>query len=102
MFRVRTYMLNRHVFSAFIVAKQSSTGRYRSLPPHLYLLTNVVPYIRLSACSFNGDEPPYFTGIFLQEGAAGKTDIGAIVVMDGISNAKVSRTNKMVFRLFTQ
>eukprot|EP00752_Nemacystus_decipiens_P014962 g13321.t1 len=37
---------------------------------------------------FNGDEPPNFTGIILQEGAAGKTDIDAIVVMDGISNAK--------------
>eukprot|EP00903_Cladosiphon_okamuranus_P018634 g17151.t1 len=37
---------------------------------------------------FSGDDAPYFTGIFLQEGAAGKTDVGPIVVMDGISNAK--------------
>lgn len=39
-------------------------------------------------CSFSEDSP-YFTGIFLEDGAAGKTDIDAIVVMDGISNAKV-------------
>lgn len=43
-----------------------------------------------STRSFSGDDAPWFTGIYLQEGAAGKTDIDAIVVMDGISNAKVS------------
>ncbi|CAM9688722.1 unnamed protein product [Scytosiphon promiscuus] len=36
------------------------------------------------------DEDPYFTGIILEEGAAGKTDIDAMVVMDGISDAKTS------------
>ncbi|CAM9160508.1 unnamed protein product [Ectocarpus sp. 4 AP-2014] len=36
--------------------------------------------------SFSEDSP-YFTGIILEEGAAGKTDIDAMVVMDGISNA---------------
>lgn len=44
------------------------------------------------SCSFSEDSP-FFTGIFLEEGAAGKTDIDAIVVMDGISNAKVSQTH---------
>lgn len=35
------------------------------------------------------DDSPYTTNIQLEEGAAGKTDIGAIVVMDGISDASV-------------
>eukprot|EP00752_Nemacystus_decipiens_P007213 g6456.t1 len=33
---------------------------------------------------------PYFTGIILEEGAAGKTDVDAIIVMDGISDAKTN------------
>lgn len=41
-----------------------------------------------AAFSFSEDDP-YFTGIFLMEGAAGKTGVDAMVVMDGISNAKV-------------
>ncbi|CAM9195943.1 unnamed protein product, partial [Hapterophycus canaliculatus] len=38
---------------------------------------------------FSGDDSPYTTDIILEEGAAGKTDIDAIVVMDGISDAWV-------------
>ncbi|CAN0221443.1 unnamed protein product [Pylaiella littoralis] len=38
---------------------------------------------------FSIDDSPYITNVKLEEGAAGKTDIAAIVVMDGISNAKV-------------
>lgn len=36
------------------------------------------------------DDSPYTTDIQLEEGAAGKTDIDAMVVMDGISGARVS------------
>lgn len=43
------------------------------------------------ACSFS-DDYPHRTGINLEEGAAGKTDIDAIVVMDGISDVRVSST----------
>lgn len=47
----------------------------------------------LAASSFSEDDP-YFTGIFLMEDAAGKTDVDAMVVMDGISDAKVTRGNE--------
>lgn len=38
---------------------------------------------------FSIDDSPYTTDIQLEDDAAGKTDIGAIVVMDGISDARV-------------
>lgn len=36
------------------------------------------------------DDSPYTTDIILEDGAAGKTAIGPIVVIDGISDARVS------------
>lgn len=38
---------------------------------------------------FSGDDAPYSTDIILQEGAAGNTDIGPIIVFDGVENARV-------------
>eukprot|EP00752_Nemacystus_decipiens_P014959 g13318.t1 len=35
------------------------------------------------------DDSPYTTDILVEEGAAGKTDIDAVVVMDGISGARI-------------
>ena len=39
---------------------------------------------------YTQDDWPYTTELILEEGAAGKTDIAALVVMDGIMNARVS------------
>lgn len=36
------------------------------------------------------DDSPYYTGIILGEGAAGKTDIAAMLVCDGVEDARVS------------
>ncbi|CAM9695160.1 unnamed protein product [Ectocarpus sp. 6 AP-2014] len=40
--------------------------------------------------SFSIDDSPYTTDIILEDGAAGKTDTAAIIVMDGISDARLS------------
>ncbi|CAM9252697.1 unnamed protein product, partial [Ectocarpus sp. 12 AP-2014] len=39
---------------------------------------------------FSIDDSPYTTNIILEDGAAGKTDTAAIIVMDGISDARLS------------
>ena len=39
---------------------------------------------------FSHDDQPGTTEVFLEEGAAGKTAVDAVLVMDGISDAKVS------------
>lgn len=39
---------------------------------------------------YTDDDAPFTTDILLQEGAAGNTDVDAIVVMDGISDALIS------------
>lgn len=38
---------------------------------------------------FSIDDSPYITNLLLEEGAAGKTDVAAMVVMDGIVDAEV-------------
>lgn len=44
----------------------------------------------LSSGSFSIDDSPYTTDILLEDGAAGNTDIAAIVVFDGVADAQVS------------
>lgn len=39
---------------------------------------------------YHFDDSPYTTDIYLEEGAAGNTDVDAMIVMDGISDARVS------------
>lgn len=39
---------------------------------------------------YSVDMAPYATEVIVEEGAAGTTDVDAIVVMDGISDARVS------------
>lgn len=46
--------------------------------------------------SYTDDDAPYTTDIQLEEGAAGKIDVDAILVMDGIEDAWVSQCH--VFR----
>ncbi|CAM9369501.1 unnamed protein product, partial [Sphacelaria rigidula] len=41
------------------------------------------------SCLFTDDDAPYTTDILLDAGAAGNTDVDAIIVMDGISDAVV-------------
>lgn len=41
------------------------------------------------AYRFSIDDSPYTTDLILEEGAAGKTDVAALIVMDGISDARV-------------
>ena len=41
---------------------------------------------------YTQDDFPYTTELTLEEGAAGKTDVPALIVMDGITNAEVSQT----------
>ena len=36
------------------------------------------------------EDPPYITEFFLEDGAAGKTAIDAIIVVDGVTDAVVS------------
>ncbi len=40
---------------------------------------------------YTQDDWPYITELTLEEGTAGKTDVAALVVMDGIQDAKVSQ-----------
>lgn len=47
---------------------------------------------RFSSPRFSHDDQPGVTEVFLEEGAAGKTDVDAVLVMDGISDAKVKRS----------
>lgn len=48
------------------------------------------------------DDSPYYTGILLQEGAAGKTDVAAMVLFDGVENAMVcGGDNRNGSNLFT-
>lgn len=54
---------------------------------------NAVFFFHLSTVFFlfrySQDDFPYTTELTLEEGAAGKTDVPAIIVMDGISDARV-------------
>lgn len=43
----------------------------------------------LEKCRYSQDDFPYTTELTLEEGAAGKTDIPALIVMDDITNAEV-------------
>lgn len=47
-----------------------------------------------SLSRYSIDDSPYTTDILVEEGAAGITDIDAIVVMDGISDARVSSPHR--------
>ncbi|CAM9236986.1 unnamed protein product, partial [Sphacelaria rigidula] len=42
-----------------------------------------------SQCQYTDDDAPYTTDILLDAGAAGNTDVDAIIVMDGISDAVI-------------
>lgn len=44
---------------------------------------------------FTPDDWPYTTELILEEGAAGKTDVAALVVMDGIQDAKVGQVSRV-------
>ena len=46
---------------------------------------------------FTDDDAPYTTDIQLEESAAGNTDMEAIIVMDGISDAWVSEDTSQLF-----
>lgn len=48
---------------------------------------------------FSHDDQPGVTEVFLEEGAAGKTAVDAVLVMDGISDAYVSACSGDLYRL---
>ncbi|CAM9987865.1 unnamed protein product, partial [Hapterophycus canaliculatus] len=58
-------------------------GEYR-VDGNIFMKSGVVLNGRYSI-----DDSPYTTNIQLEEGAAGKTDIAAMVVMDGIADAEI-------------
>lgn len=82
--------------------KQASRRNHLNTPPTPFHPSASHPFLHsihpvhanmlalLAVFSFSEDAP-FFTGIFLMDDAAGKTDIDAMVVMDGISDAKVRR-----------
>lgn len=50
----------------------------------------VCRYLYVASCRRSIDDSPYTTDIYVEEGAAGKTGISAIIVMDGIADAQVT------------
>lgn len=56
-----------------------------TLTPHVYYCSEI-------NFRYTQDDFPYTTELTLEEGAAGKTNVAALIVMDGITNAEVSHT----------
>lgn len=80
-----------HLARAIGNAPQNIAGSMYS-PQWLTMLSSSSIYC-FGKIRYSPDDSPFTTELTLEEGAAGKTDVSAIIVMDGISGAEVSQSH---------